>query len=225
MENDGYKWWKSRLGYTLTLFDGVRIDHFRAISAYWSIPAGAKTAKEGEWVEGPRGKLIDAFSEVAGDKLILAENLGVIDSDTDALLAYSKYPGMAVFQFGFDGNPLSPHLPHNYPENLVAYTGTHDNNTLLGFLWELDERTRRNVLEYLGNPSDAVPATLRALMMSAAGTVIFPIQDLLAYGADTRINTPGKAGGNWRYRITESQLDSVDWRAFLRLNEIYARKI
>ncbi len=225
MENDGYKWWKSRLGYTLTLFDGVRIDHFRAISAYWSIPAGTKTAKEGEWVEGPRGKLIDAFSEVAGDKLILAENLGVIDSDTDALLAYSKYPGMAVFQFGFDGNPLSPHLPHNYPENLVAYTGTHDNNTLLGFLWELDERTRRNVLEYLGNPSDAVPATLRALMMSAAGTVIFPIQDLLAYGADTRINTPGKAGGNWRYRITESQLDSVDWRAFLRLNEIYARKI
>ncbi len=224
MEEDGYSWWKARLSYMLSLFDGIRIDHFRAISAYWSIPAEAKSAKEGRWEIGPREKLIDAFSEISKDKLIWAENLGIIDEDTDALLAYSGYPGMAVFQFGFDGNPYSPHLPHNYKENLIAYTGTHDNNTLLGFLWELDENTRKNVLDYLGNPEDAIFATIRALMMSTAGTVIFPIQDLLKYGADTRINTPGRAQGNWRYRITEEQLDSIDWRALSHMNGIYARR-
>ncbi len=223
MERDGYAWWRDRLGYMLTMFDGVRIDHFRAISAYWTIPAGAASAKLGHWEKGPGEKLIDAFAPLAENKLILAENLGMIDADTEALLAYSGYPGMAVFQFGFDGNPLSPHLPHNYTENLVAYTGTHDNNTLLGFLWELDEDTRAQVLDYLGDPADAFPATIRALLMSVAGTVILPIQDLLGFGADTRINTPGKASGNWQYRVTAEQLDSVDWEKFAHLNKMYAR--
>ncbi len=223
MEKDGYAWWRERLGYMLTMFDGVRIDHFRAISAYWTIPAGAKSAKEGMWRKGPGEKLIDAFAPLAKDKLILAENLGMIDADTEALLAYSTYPGMAVFQFGFDGNPLSPHLPHNFEKNLVAYTGTHDNNTLLGFLWELDEDTRAAVLDYLGHPEDAFCATIRALLMSVAGMVILPIQDLLGYGADTRINTPGKASGNWQYRVTEEQLSSVDWKKFAHLNKLYAR--
>ena len=223
MERDGYRWWCDRLGYMLSLFDGVRIDHFRAISAFWSIPKDAKTAKEGHWEKGPANKLIDAFAPLAKGKLILAENLGMIDDDTNALLAYSGYPGMAVFQFGFDGNPLSPHLPHNYTENLVAYTGTHDNNTLLGFLWELDEDTRENVLDYLGEPEDGFDATIRALMMSAAGTVIFPVQDLLGFGADTRINTPGKADGNWRYRVTAEQLANVNWRRFAHLNRLSAR--
>lgn len=223
MEEDNYSWWSDRLEYMFTLFDGVRLDHFRAISAYWSISVDAKSAKEGKWEKGPAKKLIDAFSSIAKDKLILAENLGNIDSDTDELLSYSKYPGMAVFQFGFDGNPLSPHLPHNYTENLIAYTGTHDNNPLLGFLWELDEDTRHKVLDYLGNPSDAFSAIIRALMMSRAGTVIFPVQDLLGFGANTRINTPGKAQGNWRYRVTESQMDGIDWAGFSHLNKIYAR--
>ncbi len=223
MKKDGYRWWCDRLGYMLSLFDGVRIDHFRAISAFWSIPRDAKSAKEGRWEKGPAKELIDAFEPLAKGKLILAENLGMIDEDTNDLLAYSTYPGMAVFQFGFDGNPLSPHLPHNYTENLVAYTGTHDNNTLLGFLWELDEDTRENVLDYLGNPEDGFEATIRALMMSRAGTVIFPVQDLLGFGADTRINTPGKADGNWRYRVTEEQLSRVNWEKFAHLNHIYAR--
>ena len=223
MEKDGYSWWCARLGYMLTLFDGVRLDHFRAISAYWSIPADAKSAKEGCWVKGPAEKLIDAFAPLAKGKLILAENLGEIDADTDALLAYSTYPGMAVFQFGFDGNPLSPHLPHNYKENLIAYTGTHDNNTLLGFLFELGEDARRDVHDYLGYPADGFAATIRAMMMSVAGTVIFPVQDLLGYGADTRINTPGKATGNWRYRVTDEQIERIDWKKFAHLNKIYAR--
>ncbi len=223
MEKDGFGWWRARLGYMLSLFDGIRIDHFRAISAYWSIPRGAKSAKEGRWESGPRQKLIDAFASVSEGKLILAENLGLIDEDTDALLAYSGYPGMAVFQFGFDGNPLSPHLPHNYVKNLIAYTGTHDNNTLLGFLWELDDDTRKTVLDYLGNPDDGCIATIHALLMSVADKVIFPAQDLLSYGADTRINTPGKAQGNWQYRITDGQMSSIDWEKFAHLNKLYAR--
>ncbi len=223
MEKDGFSWWKERLGYMLSLFDGIRIDHFRAISAYWSIPAGSKSAKEGSWKRGPSEKLIDAISSIAKDKMIWAEDLGMIDDDTRALLSYSQYPGMAVFQFGFDGNPLSPHLPHNFKENMVAYSGTHDNNTLLGFIWELDVTTRNLVLEYLGNPADGCSSALRALWMSRANTVIFPVQDLLGYGADTRINTPGNAAGNWRYRITNEQMLGLDMPKFLRMNQIYAR--
>ena len=224
MEKDGFGWWRRRLAYTLSLFDGVRIDHFRAISAYWSIPAGAKSAKEGRWIKGPGKKLTDALSSEAGGKMILAEDLGVSDEDTKKLLRDSGFPGMAVFQFGFDGDPHNVHLPHNYTENLVAYTGTHDNNTLLGFWWELDERTRRAALDYLGDPADGCAATIRALMMSRARTVIFPVQDLLGFGADTRINVPGKADGNWRYRLTADQMRSLDTRRFAHLNAIYARR-
>ena len=207
----------------LTLFDGVRIDHFRGIGSYWSIPADAPSAKSGEWKEGPGEKLIDAFNAVAGDKMILAEDLGIIDDTTRELLAYSGYPGMAVFQFGFDGDPLSTHLPHNYRENLAAYTGTHDNNTLLGFWWELDERTRKTALDYLGDPADACKGTIRALMMSCAKTVIFPMQDLLGYGADTRVNTPGKAEGNWQYRLSKEQMNSLDSAYWAHVNRMYAR--
>ena len=223
MERDGFSWWKTRLGYMLSLFDGIRIDHFRGISSYWCVPAAAQSAKSGRWRKGPGEKLIEAFRTVSGEKTILAEDLGLIDDGTRALLSYSGYPGMAVFQFGFDGNPLSPHLPHNYRENLAAYTGTHDNNTLLGFWWELDENTRKAALDYLGNPQDPCAATVRALMMSRAGMVIFPVQDLLGYGADTRVNIPGRAVGNWRYRLTEEQMCAVDWNYYAHLNHIYAR--
>ncbi len=155
--------------------------------------------------------------------MILAEDLGIIDKDTRALLAYSGFPGMAVFQFGFDGDPLSPHLPHNYRENLAAYTGTHDNNTLLGFLWELDENALAAVTDSLGDPPDGCAAVIRALMMSRAGMVVFPAQDLLGFGADTRINTPGTAGGNWRFRLTREQMESIDRARFQHMNTIYAR--
>lgn len=223
MRSDGYAHWKARLEYALSLFDGVRIDHFRAISAYFSIPYGAKSAAEGHFEKGPGAELIDVLTKAANGKLILAENLGLIDEDTEKLLLYSGYPGMAVFQFGFDGSPSSPHLPHNYENNLFAYTGTHDNNTLLGFLWEADEKARNSISNYLGDPDDLHSAIMRALLMSAAGTVIFPIQDILKYGADTRINIPGTSDGNWRYRVTKEQLDTANWDAFAHLNRIYSR--
>lgn len=227
MKQDGYKWWKNRLSYTFDLFDGVRIDHFRALSEYWAVPSTANTAKEGKWCTGPAEEMINVIKETAKEKFIIAENLGLIDQKVDELLAYSNFPGMAVFQFGFDGNTKNPHLPHNYTNNLVAYTGTHDNNTLLGFIWELDNYTRNTLLEYVGftDPdwNKCYDTIIKTIYMSCADTLIMPIQDILGYGSDTRLNTPGKADGNWGYRITKDQLDSIDKNKFKRLNHIYAR--
>lgn len=227
MKSDGYKWWKDRVAFSLKLFDGVRIDHFRAFSDYWSVPAGAETAKEGKWVKGPRKEIIDALNTVSEGKLIIAENLGIIDENVEKLLEYSGYPGMAVFQFGFDGNYNNMHLPHNYTYNTVAYTGTHDNNTLLGFMWELDDNTRNNVLDYIGytdsNWDRSYDSIIKTMLMSQAKITIMPIQDILGFGSDTRLNTPGRANGNWSYRITNEQLGNVNRSKYFRLNKMYSR--
>jgi len=135
---------------------------------------------------------------------------------------------MRVFQFAFLGNDDTPHLPHNYPNNTVAYTGTHDNNTLLGYLWELDDATRTRMLSYChytdANWEAGYNAILRTMFASHAGLVILPIQDLLGYGSDTRLNIPGKADGNWQYRVTEEQLRSIDKGKFKNLNALYKRQ-
>ena len=223
MKQDGYAYWKKRLQYNLSLYDGVRIDHFRALSAYWRVPAEALTAKDGEWVKGPGRDFIDAIRPLTGDKLILAEDLGIIDDDTRDLLRYSGFPGMAVLQFAFDGDPENTHLPHTYRENLAAYTGTHDNNTLLGFCWELTGAARDQALTYLGESPDLIDGALRALWMSKARLVFAPVQDLLRYGADTRINTPGLAKGNWRVRFTREQLSVLDPAYLSRFNKCFGR--
>lgn len=227
MKADGFGWWRERLAFMLELFDGVRIDHFRAFEAFWSVPATAKTAKDGKWIKGPGMALVKALKEVAGDKLIIAEDLGDITDAVRKLVLKSGFPGMRVFQFAFLGDPQTPHLPHTYEQNCVAYTGTHDNNTLLGYVWELDEQTRARMLAYCGytdaNWDRGYDAILRTMLQSHAGTVIFPIQDLLGFGADTRMNTPGKPDGNWRYRITADQLRALDTNKYRRLNELYGR--
>ena len=227
METDGFRWWKDRISHTATMFDGIRIDHFRAIESFWEVPFSAKSAKEGFMTKGPGMKLIDAIKENSTDTMIIAEDLGLITEDVVKLLKMSDFPGMKVFQFAFMGDKNSPHLPHNYPNQCVAYTGTHDNNTLLGYLWELDDKTRRNMLEYCGHKEESwekgCDAIIRTMLASHAGLVIMPIQDLLGYGSDTRLNTPGKAEGNWGYRITKEQLDSIDKSKYRRLNELYSR--
>ena len=227
MKQDGFAWWRSRMAHTLELFDGVRIDHFRGIEAYWAIPATAKSAVEGRWRKGPGMAFVRAMREVAGDRLIIAEDLGDRTPAVDALLKKSGFPGMRVFQFAFLGDKASPHLPHTYEQNCVAYTGTHDNNTLLGYVWELDATTRRRMLEYCGY-TDAdwdrgYDAIVRTMLQSHAGLVILPIQDLLGFGADTRMNTPGRAEGNWSYRITREQLQALDRTKYRRFNELYGR--
>ena len=225
LRRDGYKWWLDRLAWQLEIFDGIRIDHFRGFSAFYGIPADAKTALEGRWYDGPGMDFIGRVAQLAQDKLIIAEDLGVIDDDTRELLRASGFPGMRVFQFAFT-EENSPHLPHNYVENCVAYSGTHDNTTLLAYTLELDEKTRSEMLSYIGFYGDGAAsgdAVLRTISRSAAALVIFPIQDILGYGCDTRMNVPGVALGNWSYRVTKPQLDSID-RAYRReLGRVYGR--
>ncbi len=226
MKKDGYKWWCDRIKHMSLLFDGVRIDHFRGIESYWEIPAKAKTAKEGKWVKGPGMALINAIKGAAGETMIIAEDLGDITPAVEKLVKDSGFPGMKVFQFGFLSDSESTHMPHNYIENCIAYTGTHDNNTLLGYLWELNDNDRERMLSYCGHTGDwkdGCSSIIRTMLSSHASTVIMPIQDILGFGADTRINTPGKAEGNWAYRVTKEQIDSIDREYFKKLNTLYFR--
>lgn len=226
MEQDGFSWWKRRIAHNLKMFDGLRIDHFRGIESFFAVKNGESTAKNGRWIKGPGEKLVDAIKQTAGDKLIIAEDLGDITKEVEALLEYSGLPGMRVFQFSFLGGD-NPHLPHNYIKNCVAYSGTHDNNTLLGYLWELDGQTRQRMLCYCGFKGDdwgsGCDDIIRTLFASSAGLVILPIQDVLGYGSDTRMNRPGTAKGNWLYRVTKEQLCGIDKEKYLKLNRTYFR--
>jgi len=227
MKENGYKWWLDRIKHMTKLFDGVRIDHFRGLESYWAVPFGEKTARNGKWIKGPGMDLINKINEITEDKLIIAEDLGEITPEVEKLVKDSGYPGIRVFQFGFLGDYDNPHMPHNYFNNCVAYTGTHDNNTLLGYLWELDSENKKRMLEYCNYHSEdwekGYDSVLRAMFSSSAGLLILPIQDLLGYGSDTRINIPGKTDGNWQFRITKEQLMSIDKNKFRHFNELYKR--
>ena len=228
MKEDGFSWWKERMSFMLENFDGVRIDHFRGIESYFSIKAGEKTARNGKWKKGPGMALINALKPLCEGKLIIAEDLGDITPDVIKLVEDSGFPGMRVLQFGFIGNDNSPHLPHNYPNNCVAYTGTHDNNTLLGYVWDLDYETRRRVFDYCGytgtDNDGSYDHLLRTMFASHADLLILPIQDLLLYGCDTRINKPGVAEGNWSYRMTRDQLNRIDRGKFRYWNRLFRRE-
>lgn len=227
MKADGYAWWCSRLKFMTELFDGVRIDHFRGLESYYAVPAKEETARNGSWKQGPGKDFINAIKNVCSDKFIIAEDLGDITEDVVKLVDDSGFPGMRVLQFGFLGDSTSPHLPHNYKENCVAYTGTHDNNTLLGYVWELDDNTRQKLLEYVGFNGDdwnsCYPQIIKMMLRSHAKTVIMPIQDLLFYGSDTRFNTPGKSDGNWSFRITKEQLLTLDKQNLKKQNVLFGR--
>lgn len=234
MEKDGYSWWIRRIGSALSLFDAVRLDHFRGFSAYWSIPKG-KIPKEGAWIEGPGMKLFSKIFEAFPNAPLIAEDLGALDDGVISLLSESGLPGMRVLQFAFlDEHDNSIHLPHRYIQNTVAYTGTHDNNTLLGWLWEATPSQRSFALDYVGYTGDrwgdggkdsaSVPAMIRAVWASSAGVAIVPVQDLLAYGSDTKMNKPGVAAeDNWSFRITHHAMDELDVSRIRRMNEIYKR--
>lgn len=229
MEMDGFAFWRARMSYMLTLFDGVRIDHFRGLSAFWAVPAGASSAKEGAWVQAPGKALLDTLRPITEGRLVIAEDLGDITEDVVELVRYSGFPGMRVLQFGFLSEGDRVHLPHFYDKNTVAYTGTHDNNTLLGYMFHLPEHARRRVLAYIGREgedfnTDAVySAILRAVLGSAADTAILPMQDLLLFGEDTRFNTPGRSDGNWAFRFTRTQCETAPWEKIRSMLEIYHR--
>jgi len=226
MERDSFSWWRERVRHTLSLFDGARIDHFRGFDAYFSIPNG-KSAREGRWKRGPGAKLVKAIVEEADGKLLIAEDLGEIDESVREIISEFSLPGIRVLEFAFLGDNASPHLPHNYINNSVAYSATHDNNTLLGYLFECDDGTRARIFDYCGYTGkeieDGIREVIKTLFRSSAGIVMLPIQDVLGFGSDTRMNTPGRAEGNWSFRITKEQLSRVDRSYFNGLNELYGR--
>lgn len=233
MKADGYRWWIDRLQTAGTLFDRIRIDHFRAFSAYWAVPVTAATAKEGVWKPGPGMDFFDLIFQKINKELLIAEDLGVQDENLRTLLKQTGLPGMRVLQFAFPGQDNGIHLPHNYIENMVVYTGTHDNNTLLGYLWELTPEDRRYALEYCGYTGEfwkdggaenpAIYALLRTLWASHAFLAMVPVQDLLGFGSDTKMNYPGIAKGNWSFRLTEDAFAKLHPEKYRKLSALYNR--
>ncbi len=223
-ERDGFAYWKTRLGLQLQRFDLLRIDHFRGLAGYWSVPAGALTAREGQWQPGPGAKLMEALRAELPDMPLVAEDLGVITPDVDALRHDFHLPGMRVLQFGFDGSPTNPHLPHNFAHDTVAYTGTHDNDTTLGWYRSLDTHTAALVNAYLGIAATAMPQALwRAANASVAQLAMLPLQDALALGSEARLNVPGTAAGNWRWRLPDAPLSAELATSLRGLNQLYGR--
>ena len=204
MEQHGFDWWVERARRQLDLFDLLRLDHFRGFEAYWRIPAAEETALNGEWIEAPGHALFDRLKSALGGSLpFIAEDLGVITDKVEKLRTDFDMPGMRVLQFGFSGRGAHLHLPHKYVPNMVVYTGTHDNNTTLGWWREAPEVDRNNLLTYLGplaHDNDVVWAMIRAAERSVAAICLLPIQDLLHLGAEGRMNTPSVPENNWTWR-------------------------
>lgn len=206
----GYRWCIDRLKSLLAHVDLVRLDHFRGFCAAWHVPPTAKTAHPGHWVPGPGTTFFDAVRAELGHLPFIAEDLGIITPDVVALRDQFELPGVRVFQFGFDGNPNNPHLPHNCITNTVAYTGTHDNSTTRGWFESLPEHVRQTARSYAhkagARTGEVVWDFIRSVWSSGSGLAIAPLQDLLNLGAEGRMNVPGVAAGNWRWRCTEDML-------------------
>lgn len=235
MEKNGYLWWKSRVKTALELYDVVRIDHFRGLASYWSIPAESKTAKDGAWMTGPGMKLFDALADVPGysKDRIIAEDLGLFGEDVKELLAGAGVPGMKVIQFAFDENGESANLPHNYEKNTVAYVGTHDNNTILGWLWEATPAERAFALRYCGFKGEdwqtggyrsaSCRAIIETVWRSCAKIAVISLADMCGYGKDCRMNVPGDPEGNWLFRTTTEAVSAIDKDYFKEINSLFGR--
>ncbi len=213
-ESTGFQWWMERLGYCFKLYDVVRIDHFRGFDEYYSIPYGAKTAIDGTWEKGPGIRLFNRMKEVLGEREVIAEDLGYVTDSVRQLVADSSFPGMKVLEFAFDSRDTgcaNDYLPHNYPVNCVAYTGTHDNETLAGWFDSISRKELDMARDYLWDwhtPKKELPKSFISLIMrSCAKLCIIPMQDYLGYDNTCRMNRPSTVGTNWKWRILEEELD------------------
>jgi 4-alpha-glucanotransferase len=224
----GFDWWVRRIAHNLRLFDFVRIDHFRGLVGYWEVPATEKNAIHGRWVEAPAMDFFTLLARKFSCLPIIAEDLGLITPDVREVINHFELLGMKVLLFAFgEGLPLNPYIPHNLPQNCVAYTGTHDNNTVKG--WFKKEATgddKKRLSQYLGrelSPEELPRELIRLLMMSVANTVIFPIQDVLGLGEEARMNHPSTAEGNWEWRLSPVLLTSAVVDGLREMTEIYGR--
>lgn len=224
MATQGYTWWIDRFRSILNLVDMVRLDHFRGFEAAWTIPGGALTAQKGEWIKGPEFALFDAINTALGEMPIIAEDLGVITPEVEALRDRYNFPGMRILQFGFTADTSSAFQPHNFIQNTVAYTGTHDNETTRGWFENLDTETRDWVLAYFNSTEDAIVYDMvRSIIASVADTAIIPMQDILDLGNEARINRPGVLGGNWQWRATADAFTPESTAELKRLATLYGR--
>lgn len=220
MHEEKYEWFIERIRTTLLLVDIVRIDHFRGFADYWEIPATEKTAVKGRWVNGPKEKLFDAIAKKLGKLPIIAEDLGLLTPDVFELRDRYNFPGMRVLQFAFAGDMQNSFLPHNYLPNTVVYTGTHDNDTTIGWFRSATDREREFVKKYVGTNGQEIHWNLIHLAsQSVADIAVFPFQDILGLGTEARMNMPGQALGNWSWRFV---WDQVQPRHAAKLYEISA---
>jgi len=231
LERTGYAWWIDRLRATFAMFDLVRLDHFRGFEAYWEVPGDARTAESGRWVKGPGAALFEAARAELGELEIVAEDLGVITPEVEALRDGLGLPGMAILQFAFGADAHgNDFLPHNYPKRKVVYTGTHDNDTVVGW-WRSGvgdstrseaevTRERERALAYVGGDGSEIHWDfVRTLLVSVADTAIVPLQDVLGKGAEARMNLPGRAQGNWGWRYEADELTTTVRRRLRAITE------
>lgn len=224
-EETGYAWWMRRLAHCFDIYDIVRIDHFRGFDEYWAIPYGDGTAENGEWKKGPGYQLFAVMKKTLGNRAVIAEDLGFLTPSVLKLVKKTGYPGMKVLQFAFDAGGESAYLPHKYNNNCVVYTGTHDNDTVNGWISSLGRKDLAFAKKYLNvrRNADLGESLIRTALGSVADTAIIPMQDYLGLGGDARINTPSTLGGNWEWRMVQGMCTETLSAHMLELAQIYGR--
>jgi 4-alpha-glucanotransferase len=225
MERDGYTWWIDRIRASFEMYDMVRIDHFRGFEAYWEVKYGSSDAVNGKWTKGPGYKFFERIKEELGELPIIAEDLGFLTDEVYELIGKTGFPGMKVLQFAFESGAESEHLPHNYTRNCVVYTGTHDNNTIIGWVKKAGKRELLFARDYLKLSFEEGFnwGFIRGAFSSTADTCIIPMQDYLGLGDEARMNTPSTLGNNWVWRMKEDALTDELAERIAKLTRIYSR--
>lgn len=227
MKENGYAWWSWRLEESFKLYDYVRLDHFRGFEAYWEIPYGAETARDGSWVKGPGPEFFKKIKEKLGKLNIIAEDLGYITKEVHDLLKYTEFPGMTLLQHAFDGQNENSSMPHNHKRNTILYVGTHDSSTACGwYLDDINDEQRRQAEVYLNRcPDEPISDALnRGIASSASNVAIYMMQDLLQLDNSARMNLPGTVGNNWDWRIRPDALNEALKEKLLKLTQTYFRR-
>jgi 4-alpha-glucanotransferase len=225
LEKDNFSWWVKRFRHMFKMFDAIRVDHFRGFDAYWEVQASQKTAENGHWVDGPGEKLFDTIFEKCGELPIIAEDLGHMTEGVEKLRDKYNFPGMKILQFAFDSDSTNSFLPHNYSQNNVTYSGTHDNDTTAGWYNTANEKSRHQARMYTRSSGEEIHwDIIRLSMFSVADQAIFPLQDYMGLDSEHRMNIPGTPSGNWLWRYTLDMLDSINEGRIRDLVEASNRK-
>lgn len=224
LETAGFQWWVDRIRSCFTLYDILRIDHFRGLSAYWAVSYGEQTAINGQWIEAPGREMLETVFEKLGELPIIAEDLGVITPDVTALRDYFNMPGMKILQFAFDSGEANSFIPYSYEKNSVVYTGTHDNDTTLGHFLKSPEEDKQRMRDYFNiDEHDPAWSYIRLAWSAVSNMAVAPLQDVLRLDTNARMNFPGKASGYWRWRYRQDMLTSQHAADLMKLTKLYGR--